>query len=103
MLDLASYPALEALNAHLTRDEGRWPLKCEEPILTKLNTWAALRESDKPVITRTASGDMLRAARPATDAAPPAPVRRAVPVLSHVREAPPGQVDGTGQPWPSGR
>lgn len=50
MLDLATFPPLEALNAHLLRDDGGWPLKCEQPILRQLNTWAALRESDKPTI-----------------------------------------------------
>lgn len=54
MLDLSRYPALEALTAHLFTDEGAWPLKCEAPILTALNTWAALRESDKDTIKRIA-------------------------------------------------
>lgn len=54
MLDLRSFPAIEALNAHLLRDEGKWPLKCEQPVLTALNTWAAFRESDKATIRQIA-------------------------------------------------
>lgn len=55
MLDLSqSDPAIEALNAHLLRDGGKWPLKCEQPILAGLNTWAALAESDKDLVRKIA-------------------------------------------------
>lgn len=56
MLDLTIEPLaqIERLNAHLLRDDGKWPIKCEEPVLTKLNTWAAIYENDREVIKRIA-------------------------------------------------
>lgn len=50
MLDLTTSPVLqpiEQLVAHITRDDGKWPMECEEPILRKLNTWAAIYENDR--------------------------------------------------------
>lgn len=49
MLDLTTelLSPIERLNAHLLRDEGKWPIECEQPILTKLNTWAAVYENDR--------------------------------------------------------
>lgn len=49
--DLQALPQpIQALIGHLGSDDGRWPLSCEEPIAKALNTWAALRESEKEAI-----------------------------------------------------
>lgn len=56
MIDLATTERspIERLVAHLTHGKGVWPLECEKPVLTKLNTWQAIAENNKDVIKRIA-------------------------------------------------
>lgn len=48
--------SLDAANAFLVEleRERQWPPKREEPILTRLNTWAAIRDSDRDTLRRVA-------------------------------------------------
>lgn len=62
MLDLSTGPrrAIEAMVAHLTRDNGAWPLKTEEPVLRLLNTFVAFRENDRAKLQEIAGWDKKR-------------------------------------------
>jgi hypothetical protein len=48
-------PTIEALLALAVSDDRKWPIAAERPILDRLNTWVAFRESDRDTIKRVAN------------------------------------------------
>jgi hypothetical protein len=48
-------PAIEALLALAASEDGKWPIAAERRILERINTWVALRESDRDAIKRVAN------------------------------------------------
>lgn len=48
-------PAIEALLALAASDDGKWPIASERRVLEAINTWVALRESDRDTIKRVAN------------------------------------------------
>lgn len=44
-----------ALLGYAESDGGRWPLRCERPVLDAINTWVAIREGDRDALKRAAN------------------------------------------------
>lgn len=59
MLEISD-PVIQRLLDHIGSDGGKWPLSSEKPILKELNTWVALRDSDKAKLKAAAAWDEKR-------------------------------------------
>lgn len=55
-----SVDAAEALLAYALSAKGKWPLPTEAPIITRLNTWAAILDGDADVVARVAGWNQRR-------------------------------------------